>query len=227
MWTDKVVPWTEAFTRLISVLIWPVLIAYVLKRFGGSIGNFLDNLGAITLRGGGFEATASRQQAAAALAAASLAWPTEDKAPHATANAARQAIQTVGDLSQAAIRRIAGALILWVDDEPDNDINERLALESFGVRFVLATTTEDGLKRAATTRFDVVISDMARGADQRAGYTLLAGLRASGNAVPFIIYASSRLPAHVAEAKAAGALGCTNRATELFELVLTAIDQAA
>ena len=66
---------------------------------------------------------------------------------------------------------------------------------------------------------------MARGGDTRAGYTLLDALRAAGSRTPFILYASSRRPEHVADARRRGAFGCTNRATELFDLVLAALDR--
>ncbi len=223
---EGIIAVTAAISQLISVLIWPALIVYILIRFGPAIGDFLDHLGAITLRGGGFEATATRRsQAAAALAAAAVAWPTDDPAPQANADAARLAVRTVGDLSPAAIRRIANARILWVDDEPGNNVNERQAMEAFGVRFVLSGSTEDALAQAARDRYDVIVSDMARGDDIRAGYTLLDALRAAGSTVPLIIYASSRRPDHVADAKRRGAFGCTNRATELFDLVLAALDR--
>ena len=222
---EGIIAITAAISQLISVLIWPSLIVYILLRFGPAIGDFLNHLGAITLRGGGFEATATRRtQAAAALAAASVAWPADDPTPQANADAARLAVRTIGDLSPAAIRRIANARILWVDDEPGNNVNERQAMEAFGVRFVLSGSTEDALAKAAD-RFDVIVSDMARGDDIRAGYTLLDALRAAGSTVPYIIYASSRRPDHVAEARRRGAFGCTNRATELFDLVLAALDR--
>ena len=224
MHADAVAELTAAVAQLVSVLIWPALIVYVLARFGPAIGDFLAHLGSITLRGGGFEATATRRsQAAAALAAASVAWPIEDATPAATAHAAKEAVQTISDLTQAQIARIANARILWVDDQPNNNVNERQALEAFGVRFVLASTTDRALAEAAVGRFDVIVSDMARGDDQRAGYTLLDALKERGIRTPFIIYASSRLPAHVADARARGAVGCTNRATELFDMVIVAI----
>ena len=223
---DTLAELTEALARLISVLIWPCLTVYVIVRFGSLISDFLAHLGSITLRGGGFEATATRRsQAAAALAAASVIWPTEDPTRAATAHAAKEAVLTISDLTQAEIARIANARILWVDDEPDNNINERQALEAFGVRFVLATSTDRALAEAAVQRFDVIVSDMARGGDQRAGYTLLDALKERGDRTPFIIYASSRRPEHVADARARGAFGCTNRATELFDLVIAAIDR--
>ncbi len=67
------------------------------------------------------------------------------------------------------------------------------------------------------------ISDMGRPPDDRAGYTLLEQLRANGDQTPLIIYAGSRSPEHVAEARRRGAFGCTNRPQELYEMVLAVL----
>ncbi len=117
-------------------------------------------------------------------------------------------------------RRPQAKTILWVDDRPENNTSERHALESLGLRFVLSTSTEDALERVKTTAFDAIISDMGRPPDSRAGYTLLNKLRAGQFDMPFIIYAGSRAPEHVAEAKSHGALGSTNSPHELFDMVL-------
>ena len=66
---------------------------------------------------------------------------------------------------------------------------------------------------------------MGRPPDPRAGYTLLDQLRAAGNQVPFVIYAGSNSPEHKAEARRHGAVGCTNKASELFEYVLAALNR--
>lgn len=123
----------------------------------------------------------------------------------------------------AAQRRPRAKTILWVDDHPENNTLERHALESLGLRFVLSTSTEDALDRVKSVAFDAVISDMGRPPDPRAGYTLLDKLRAAQYEVPFIIYAGSRAPQHVAEAKRHGALGATNSPQELFNMVLAAV----
>jgi CheY-like chemotaxis protein len=119
-------------------------------------------------------------------------------------------------------RRPQVKTILWVDDRPENNTLERHALESLGLRFVLSTSTEDALERVKTAAFDAIISDMGRPPDPRAGYTLLNRLRAAQHEVPFIIYAGSRAPQHVAEAKRHGALGATDSPQELFDMVLAA-----
>ena len=65
---------TSAFVRLVAVLIWPVLIAYVLIRFSPELRDFMATGGQVSFTGGCFQATATRRnRAAAALAAASAA----------------------------------------------------------------------------------------------------------------------------------------------------------
>jgi CheY-like chemotaxis protein len=110
-----------------------------------------------------------------------------------------------------------------VDDRPSNNVHERQALEAVGITFVLATSTEDALEKLRRQSFDAIISDMGRPPDSQAGYTLLDKLREAGNRTAFIIYASSRAPEHRAEARRRGAIGCTNRPDELFEMVLSAL----
>ena len=121
------------------------------------------------------------------------------------------------------IRTARRSTVLWVDDNPDNNVHERQALEALGVSFVLATSTEEALEKLESQSFDAIISDMGRPPDPKAGYTLLDKLRASGDQTPFIIYAGSRTPKHQAEARQHGAMGCTNRPDELFEMVLMAL----
>jgi len=98
-------------------------------------------------------------------------------------------------------------------------------LAALGVTFVLATSTDEALERLKIQSFDAIISDMGRPPDSQAGYTLLDRLRAGGDQTPFIIYAGSRAPEHRAEARRRGAVGCTNRPDELFEMVLSVLGQ--
>jgi CheY-like chemotaxis protein len=171
---------------------------------------------------GGFEATGKRQAEAAAALGAAAAFHAEAGATPAVA--AGEVAQKVVDVATPeVIRRAKAATILWVDDRPDNNIHERQSFEALGISFVLAKTTAEALERIRQESFDAIISDMGRPPDSKAGYTLLEKLRESGNQTPYIIYASSRAPEHVAEARRRGAVGCTNRPDELFEMVLNAL----
>jgi CheY-like chemotaxis protein len=114
------------------------------------------------------------------------------------------------------------ATILWVDDNPDINIYERQALEALGVTFVLASSTNDAIEKLGVRSFEAIISDMDRPPDSQAGYTLLHKLRAAKLQTPFII-CSSRASDRRAEAKRRGAVGCTDRADELLEMVLSTL----
>jgi CheY-like chemotaxis protein len=226
--TDELVKLIDAGTKLLSVLVWPALLAFILVRFGPALRDFFSSLGEVSFKGAGFEATAKRKQAeaAAALVAASVARPTAETTPQSAAENAKEAASVVAEaVNLRTIRRASQATILWVDDRPDNNIFERQSLEALGVSFVLATSTDDALDKLARQSFDAIISDMGRPPDPQAGYTLLDQLRASGNKTPFVIYAGSNAPEHKAESRRRGAVGCTNRAPELFGYVLAAINR--
>jgi CheY-like chemotaxis protein len=224
---DDVTKLLEAVTKLLAVIIWPAAIIYILVRFGSNIGEFVSNLGEMTVKGAGFEATAKRRQseAGAALVAATVSRPEENATPVSTANAAKEAVQVVGDVNARTLRRIEDSRVLWVDDRPSNNEFERQALEALGIKIVISTSTDDALDKINRQHFDAIISDMGRPPDNQAGYTLLDALRSSGHQIPFIIYASSRSPGHQAEAMRKGAVGCTNRATELFAMVVSVLSR--
>jgi len=139
----------------------------------------------------------------------------------------RESAERIDQLvTSKASKQIAGASILWVDDRPSNNIYAQRALEALGLHFTVSTSTEDALKLLFEKKYDVIISDMGRPPDKRAGYTLLEKIKARQIDTPFIIYASSRSPEHVAESRRKGAIGCTNNPQELFEMVVDAIKNA-
>ena len=216
----------DAITKLLSAIVWPSLLLFVFIRFGAAIREFLANLGEFSLKGAGFEASGKRKQAeaAAALAAAAVASPENKSTPEAAARDTREAAQVVAELvTPRVIRRAGRSTVLWVDDRPDNNIHERQSLEALGVIFVTAKSTDEAIDKLKRQSFDAIISDMGRPPDPQAGYTLLDMIRAAGNQIPFIIYAGSRSPEHQAESRRRGAVGCTNRPNELFEMVLSVL----
>ena len=224
---DGVTKLLEAVTKMLAVIIWPAAVLYILARFGSQIGEFVSNVGEMKFKGAGFEATAKRRhsEAGAALVAATVSKPEENATPLSTAKAAKEAVQVVGDVNARTLRRIEGSRILWVDDRPSNNEYERQALEALGVRIVISASTDDALDKVRRQHFNAIISDMGRPPDSQAGYTLLDRLRSLGHQIPFIIYAGSRSPEHQAEAMRRGAVGCTNNATELFAMVVSALSR--
>ena len=126
---------------------------------------------------------------------------------------------------------LIGAAVVWVlarqvqlaRVKPRLLLLAPLVLAYFGIQVEISTSTDDALEKVDRRSYDLIISDMGRPPDARAGYTLLDKLRQAGNQIPLVIYANSRTPEHVREARAHGAIGCTNRPQELIEMVTTAL----
>ena len=211
-----------AVAQLVGVLIWPAVLVFFLIRFRHSLADFLGNLGEFSFKAPGLEASAKRQQveAAAALGAAIATRAPAEGAP-ATATDPRDVVEALP--TPRSQRRLQGKRILWVDDRPENNHFERQALEALGVRIDLSTSTEEALQKNKQRSYDLIISDMGRPPDARAGYTFLDELRRTGDKTPFIIYAGSRAPELVEEARRHGAIGSTNMPQELIAMATKAL----
>ena len=116
--------------------------------------------------------------------------------------------------------------VMWVDDRPENNVHERRAFEDQGLEFKLALSTDEALRALKHEKFSAIISDMGRKEGPQEGYVLLDRMRKSGDTTPFVIYAGSNLPEHKRMARERGALGSTNRAQELFQLVMNTVQNS-
>jgi CheY-like chemotaxis protein len=143
-------------------------------------------------------------------------------APESAASAEALSAGVAGD---ARLNELRPRQILWVDDQPDNNIWERRALESYGMRFALArdTDTAKGLL-SGNDGFAAVISDLGRPGDSRAGITLLKWLRQGPKAaMPYFIYTSRRGAKGTPTAREPVPLGVTANPDELVELIVRAL----
>lgn len=217
MTTDQSIRLISAVAQMFGVFVWPAVLLLVIVQFRAPLTELFKNAGQFSLKGAGFEASITRQreEAVAALGAAVARRIDSDDT---------ETPPSIGEIAAAlpsprAQQRIQDSYVLWVDDRPGNNNYERQALEVLGIRVDISTSTEDALARIRWRPYDLIISDMGRPPDARAGYTLLDALRAGGDQTPYFIYASSRAPEHIAEARQHGAIGCTNSATELVETV--------
>lgn len=113
--------------------------------------------------------------------------------------------------------------ILWVDDQPGNNIYERQAFEAAGLQVTPALSTSEAFERLAQSRYVAIISDMERREGPREGYVLLDGLREEGDQTPLFFYTSSNAPEHKQETLKHGGQGLTNDPNELFGMVTRAV----
>lgn len=110
-------------------------------------------------------------------------------------------------------------IILWVDDNPDNNVYERQAMEVIGFKFDLALSTAEAVEKLSNNQYIAIISDMGRIEGPKEGYALLKEVRKKDKTIPYFIYAGSNAVEHKVEAQERGAQGSTNSPTELMELV--------
>ena len=219
--------WMKLFETVISLLqaiIWPLIIVIILLTLRIPLKKFLGDIIEVTLKAGPIETTAKRQQiieVGTSLGAASAHWRDVTQPDIEKTKAIAKLVEHL--ITPATARQLEGTIVLWVDDRPINNTYERQALEALGIQFTISKSTEDALEKLKQKTYAIIISDMARPPDQRAGYVLLENVQAMHIPTPFIIYAGSKRPEHIAEARRRGAFGTTNDPLELFELVIRAL----
>lgn len=131
---------------------------------------------------------------------------------------------TAGIAAHVRREELSPRTILWVDDNPDNNIWERQALESYGARFVLARDTAEAERQLQEKGpFAAIISDMGRVGDPLAGYTLLTRVRKLRIQAPYFIYTAGLAARLWPVARLRGAQGLTADPDALVEMVVMAI----
>ncbi|ACA88054.1 winged helix-turn-helix domain-containing protein [Shewanella woodyi] len=110
--------------------------------------------------------------------------------------------------------------ILWVDDHPDNNVEEREVFRQQNIGVYSTTSTDEALLLLSIYGYEMVISDVGRREEPLAGLKLLRVLRESGTEIPYIIYTLNDTPQlHEAVSKSGGQ-GVAVDAESLFNLVM-------
>lgn len=92
-------------------------------------------------------------------------------------------------LPEKPVETLRNFWVLWVDDDPDNNISfqESLSKET-RIRFVNVTNTQDALKALPTQQFDLVVSDVSRFDDKEAGVKMMRRFQAAGVTTPTLFF---------------------------------------
>jgi CheY-like chemotaxis protein len=115
---------------------------------------------------------------------------------------------------------LQGAKILWVDDHPEWNQHERQALVEFGIRVTSVETTRSAIGCLDSGRFDLVLSDIARGESATEGIDALPVLSSAGNGVAVVFYVG-----RVDGTLPRGAFGITASPTELLHLCMDVLER--
>lgn len=199
---------TQTFiTVVVAVLGTFILIFLLLRRRPGSAEFSVGNL---------FKATVSLTPEDKTKAVEAIGTAAEEKGRSSSA-AASQARSEVSSLNKAPISRV-----LWVDDHPDNNVNETLALLHLGVFVVTATSNRAARRYLDDIEFNAVITDLGRAAHRDDGAALVKDLHADKPDMPVIVY-TGNASAVRSELTHEGATAVEDEPAALLSAVLRAI----
>jgi CheY-like chemotaxis protein len=208
-------PWFDAAyaaSSVLSLVGWTVgLTLLAIAAMRGRISSFTLGPATVAL-------TQMKREAVTETAAAARMWAAPAKAEAVDVPKIRQTIERA--FTPEVADALAGKAVLWVDDNPRNNDLVVRALKKLGLHVEQVETTTAGMIRLGERRFDLILSDMGRRDNMRAGYELLEQVRAQDQTVPFFIFAGDDKPEFRAEAKRRGAQLSTNDMVELMSAIV-------
>lgn len=144
-----------------------------------------------------------------------------------SAAAAHQQQIPLTDLGRASRRLssqqalLKGARLLWIDDRPDNNLNEIKLFEEAGARVDTQLTSAAAEAAIMQVTFDLIISDIDREGTAKEGLRFADHLAEVRNSPPLVFYV-----AHALRPAPVSAFGITDRPDELVHLVLDALGRS-
>lgn len=130
--------------------------------------------------------------------------------------------QLEGQVARRAQRSLAlttGARLLWIDEHPNNNLNEVRLFKRLGMTIDLAASDADASKRMAAGVYDVVLSSWTRAGDDWAGKMFIPTIRAAVLSPEIIFYVGKVRDVPI------GAFGLTVRPDELLNLLLDVLER--
>jgi len=200
--------------RLIPSILWFFFVLILVLLFYRPIrDDLLPNL--TSLKAGGVELSFVRESIDAALKLA-------EKSPQWKVEVSSKDKEQAVRRAKKHLHIFRDAQLLWVDDHPENNLNEQMMFRQLRVKMQAAESTEKALEILKSRHYDLVISDMARGDENAAGLEFLEQFRNVDKTTPVIFYvggfdSEKGVPAQ--------AFGITNRPDELLHLTLDALER--
>ncbi|MCG7533932.1 winged helix-turn-helix domain-containing protein [Pseudoalteromonas sp. OOF1S-7] len=111
--------------------------------------------------------------------------------------------------------------ILWVDDNPANNLQEKRYFERHRIGVYTVKTSEEALLLLQMYEYNLIISDMGRAQEPLAGLKLLQQLRAQGNQTPYYFYTLIDNQALLQVIADSGGQGVTTERPQLYGHILS------
>lgn len=216
----------EYTIELIKILIWPVLFIVILLLFRKPISTFIENWkkaevkvdkSGITIAAETVTETVRNITKASIERAVSVE---ENERGRYIEEGFKGVSDTITKI-QNYFDKIRNRKILWVDDHPEWNINEKSAFETMGIKITWCLTNEESLNKLKNENFDVIISDIFSDEGYPKGFDLLGELKTKK--IPLIFY-TGRVTQNLKEkAEDKGACGIVDSPALLTSKVLSAI----
>lgn len=201
-------------TKLVPAVLWFLFVVGVVCLFYRPIRQeLLPRLSGLNFMGVEFSFVEASIDAAIELAKKSPQWKV-DISPEEKERAIARAKRHVG--------LFKGASFLWVDDHPENNLNERKMFRQLGAEIDIARSSDEALEMLGSDAYDIVMSDMDRNGNATAGLEFLSDFRKVSRTTPVIFYIGVVDPAKGTPARA---FGITNRPDELLHLTLDCLER--
>ena len=228
----KIPPELPKFIESLTGLAWPIFASIFVWKIFPSLRNVIESR-QFTIKIGGMEVSAQQ-------ASENLATQVDDLQKKVTEirtaldeGANRDVVQNQSNKAKASVSFASPAVatvvrrVLWVDDQPKNNVFEIAKLEKESIDVIEVTSTMEAMRLVISGKepFGLVISDMGRREDgeyrAKAGLRLIENIRRAGvKDLPIIVYSSARyLDRTRDEVRQAGGNAATASPLELFELV--------
>ncbi|MGH8898231.1 MAG: response regulator [Egibacteraceae bacterium] len=111
------------------------------------------------------------------------------------------------------------ARLLWVDDNPDNNLYETVALEQLGLLITKATSTDAGLFYLSQLQYALAITDLGRNEGPEAGLDFTRRVKITYPDLPVIVYTINAVAVR-AKLIGAGATAVVDQPGDLANAVL-------
>ncbi|HUS70188.1 MAG TPA: response regulator [Anaerolineae bacterium] len=224
------------FTEILTACTWPLTLLLVLFLFRQQIRSLLPEVGqqlGKRLKRAEFAGTKLEfsEIAVSALQDAIETGAEEFKdQPDEFVGFVRKQVEKLPEIQTAthpaSAPTLTGQSILWVDDNPVNNVYESSVLKRLGVSIVFARSTQEALAFLQGDSYNLIISDVHRVEDGRsnpsAGYELLEALNQMNEDTPLVFYTGSvarmdRLRAQSAYGAADTPSACVNLAVHALQ----------
>lgn len=205
----------QEFIKVIPSILWFILVACIVVFLFKPIRyELLPRLGGIETAGVKFSFIRKSIESAISLANKSSQWEIK---------VSQKEKRIAEHRARANISVFSNSFILWVDDHPENNINERRMFKQLGTEIDIARDSDEAMRMLRNGSYDVVFSDMNRDNDSTSGIKFAKTLANTSNHAPIIFYVGvldSNKPAPQ------NAFAITNKPNELLHFSLDVLERS-